>query len=170
MRAKVPQNVEREDQILPFLTIRQLVIMAIWWWVSYIIFSILSKMFYIALWGPVVLFPLIIAGLIAYITINGITFSKWILLIIEHTLTSKKRIWDNSYSIENEMKAIVFPSINSSTKKSEKENKNKKKNKNLSDIMKDFKNKNKENELSIKEIDNNLDQEEQKIMNRLNTI
>ncbi len=171
MRCKVPQNVEREDQILPFLTIRQLIIMSIWGGVSYVVFSVLSKMFYIALWGPIVLFPLIAAWLIAYITINGITFSKWFLLIIEHSLIAKKRVWNNSYSIENEMKAIISPAVNSHVKMTESKNDNsQKKNKNLIDIMKDFKKKDVHNRLSIKKIDDNLDDEEQLILNRLDNV
>ena len=170
MRAKVPQNVQREDQILPFLTIRQLVIMSVWMGVSYVCFLILSKMFYIALWGPIVLLPIIIALLIAYIKVNWITFSKWMLLLFENNLIAKKRVWNNQYSIETLMKALLSPAWNSNVKTIEVKKPYIKKEKNLSEIMQDFKKNDLNNQLSIKKIDEKLDAKEQEIVNRLNNL
>ena len=117
LQYKVPQNVQRDDELLPFLTMKQLIILAIGGGFSYVLFSILSQMFFIEIWGPIVFIPVVFTVATAFVKINGISFPKWFMLIIEYSLIPQKRIWNNKTSVEKYIKAIITSTPKKSTTK-----------------------------------------------------
>lgn len=107
MQYKIPQNVQREDQILSFLTMRQLGILAIGGTICYIIFISLSPYFFIEVWGIALIIPAGFTLAIAFLNIGGVSFLKWFLLIMERQMVSQKRIWNNKHSLDTQMHAMI---------------------------------------------------------------
>ena len=95
MRYKVPQNVQREDQILWFLTLRQVIILILGFGISYSLWSSMSKNYdlnqieIILLWIPAAL-----AAAISFLKIHGISIFKFVLLQIEQLMfRAPRRRW-----------------------------------------------------------------------------
>ena len=92
MRFKVPQNVQREDQILWFLTLRQVVILILGFGISYSLSSSLSKQYdlnqieIILCWVPAA-----IAAIVSFLKIHGISLFKFALLELEQLLFRQPR-------------------------------------------------------------------------------
>ena len=93
--AKVPNDVQREDQILPFVTAKQLVMLLIGFGISYGLFTTLSKTndldeFTLTLvWTPCA-----ISVLFAYFKIKGLTMLQFIFLILEQIIRNPRhRFW-----------------------------------------------------------------------------
>lgn len=94
MRYKVPQNVQREDQILWFITLRQLIILLVGFGISYTIFVKMKakydltgfELFFIWL-------PAGIAAAFAFLKVKGIELLQFITLLIENTLFRRPRRW-----------------------------------------------------------------------------
>ena len=108
LQYKIPQDVQREDRIVSFLTMKQLGILAAGGTISYLIFMMLSKHFFVEVWGPMVGFPMLIAFAIAFLKVNGLTFLRWFYFFLEHAMSPRKRIWSNSRSAESEIKAMII--------------------------------------------------------------
>jgi hypothetical protein len=93
MRYKVPQDVQRADQIIGPLTWKQLIILGAGGGICYAIYVTLAKKYFIEIWLP----PVVIIGgitvALAFLKINGLTFERWILAFIEYHMLPKKRIW-----------------------------------------------------------------------------
>jgi len=84
MRFKVPQDVQREDQILWFITLRQLVILIVGGGISYGLFTNLSKIYELnTLELVVIAIPALISVAFAFLKIHGISLTKFILLLVE---------------------------------------------------------------------------------------
>ena len=86
MQYKVPQNVEREDQILWFITLRQLIILLIGGGISYLLFihfvrgnNSASTLVAILCWVPALL-----SVAFAFLKIKGIGLFQLFLLVMEH--------------------------------------------------------------------------------------
>lgn len=88
MRYKVPQNVEREDQVLWFITLRQLIMLLVGGGISYLLFINLAKgksedelsaLLMIFVWSPLAL-----AALFAFLKIKGMSIAQIFLLVMEH--------------------------------------------------------------------------------------
>ena len=96
MRYKVPQNVQREDQILWFLTLRQLIVIIVGGGISYMLFTSLNKQYelneleQILIWIPAAL-----ALAFAFVKIKGIELTKFILLLLERLFRPAHRRWVN---------------------------------------------------------------------------
>jgi len=95
MRYKVPQDVQREDQILWFITLRQLIMLLVGFGISYMIFKNMEKKYeldtiaHILIWTPAG-----IAALFAFLKIKGIPLVQFIFLLIEHFFFRfPKRYW-----------------------------------------------------------------------------
>ncbi len=92
MRFKVPQNVQREDQILWFLTLRQVIILVVGFGISYTLFNSLSKQYdlnqleVILCWVPAG-----ISAIICFLKIHGISLFKFVLLQLEQLLFRQPR-------------------------------------------------------------------------------
>ena len=107
LQYKIPQNVEREDQILSFLTFRQLGILAAGGAFCYFLYILLAPVFYVEVWGPIVFIPAALTACVAFLDIGGVTFTKWFLLFIEFVVNPKKRIWNNKKSFASELQAML---------------------------------------------------------------
>ncbi len=92
MRFKVPQDVQREDQILWFLTLRQVILLILGFGISYVLFNSLSKQYdlnqleVILCWVPAG-----IAVTIAFLKIHGISLFKFVLLQLEQFIFRQPR-------------------------------------------------------------------------------
>lgn len=93
MQFKVPQDVLRPDKIVGFLTLRQLIIVAIGGGIDYSLYLILSKQYFIEIWLPPVLFIALITVAFAFVKFHDILFEKLILIFIEYKFRPRSRTW-----------------------------------------------------------------------------
>ncbi len=95
LRYKVPQNVQREDQIIWFITMKQLIIILVTGGISYMFYVQLSKLYVLS--GIEIFFiftPLIIGVAFAFLKIKGISLFKFCLLMIEQSMfLPPRRFW-----------------------------------------------------------------------------
>lgn len=98
MRFKVPQNVQRADQILGPITLKQLIILFATGGFSYLMFTQLNKMYYMnQLQQMLIWTPLALGAAFAFINIRGIPLFKFCLLTLEQTIfLPSKRFWQNT--------------------------------------------------------------------------
>lgn len=95
MQYKVPQNVQIEDKILPFMTLRQLMICGGGGGFTYIIYLLLEKQ-PSSIWMPPVGFFALVTVAIAFLKIREIPFVDFILLLLERYLNETNRVWVKS--------------------------------------------------------------------------
>jgi len=96
LQYKIPQNIDVADKIVGPLTLRQLITVAIGAGISYVLFAISSKLYELnTLEYVVIALPAIIAAAAAFIKINNIPFTKFVLLSLEYAIKPKKRFWDH---------------------------------------------------------------------------
>jgi len=96
---KIPQDVEIEDKIFSFLTMRQLIILVIWGGIAYLNFITMAKYWFLApAWWPASFFISVITLLIAFLKLNHLEFHRWVVLFIARFLVPQKRYWINNYS------------------------------------------------------------------------
>lgn len=98
MQFKIPQNVDVDDKIVSFLTMKQLIILVAWGTCVYLFFIFLVKLW--VPWGVVgplifLLSSLVIA--IGFIEINHLSFQRWVALWIASFVIPQKRYWYNWY-------------------------------------------------------------------------
>ncbi len=93
MQYKIPVQIENEDPIFLGLSLRQLAIMMLGFWMAYGIFQTLSP----NLGGEIALLP---SGIIAIITVaiaifkyNEMTFVPFVLSLIRFNIFPRKRNW-----------------------------------------------------------------------------
>jgi len=122
LQFKIPQNVQVEDKIVPFLTVRQLIICCVGGGIAYTFYITLSKSFYIEVWGPPTGISLLITAAIAFLKINDIPFTKWFLLLMEFLLVPRKRVWDKSANRDLLFGFVSTVAVNSASKKPKIEN------------------------------------------------
>lgn len=91
---KIPQNVYVEDRIIGSITLRQIIICLLTGGLSYGMFAsikaagILSSVTGILAW-----IPLVIGAAFAFVKINGISLTRFCLLILEKTDKPAVRVW-----------------------------------------------------------------------------
>jgi hypothetical protein len=90
---KVPQNVQREDQIVGPLTLRQLIICGIGGGLAYAVYIILGREYELITTLPPVIIIAAITLLFAFIKPLDLTFAKFLLVYLEFMLLPKKRYW-----------------------------------------------------------------------------
>ena len=96
LQYKIPQNIDIADKIVGPLTLRQLITVAIGAGISYVLFAVSSKLYELnTLEYVVIALPAIIAAAAAFIKINNIPFTKFVLLSLEYAIKPKKRFWDH---------------------------------------------------------------------------
>lgn len=87
MRYKVPQNVQRADQILWFLTLPQLILLIVGFGISYWLFTTLNKIFILDQISQILVWiPGGIAAAFAFVKIKRIPLFKFILLLFEQNM------------------------------------------------------------------------------------
>lgn len=93
MQYKIPVQIENEDPIVAWLSLRQLAIIMIWWSIAYSLFTSLEK----SLWTEIALIPAIIiwwiALLIALFRYSEMTFIPFILSFIRFKINLEERKW-----------------------------------------------------------------------------
>lgn len=113
MQYKIPQNVGIEDKIVGPLSLRQLIILAVGFGVSYVLFAILSKLYELNILEYIVIaIPGLIAAAFAMIRINDIPLIKYMFLFLEFSIKPKKRIWDH-----RGIASLVSPDLSGSISK-----------------------------------------------------
>ena len=93
MQFKVPQDVLRPDKIVGFLTLQQLIIVAIGGGVDYSLYIVLSKQYLVEIWMPPVLFIALITMAFAFVKFHDILFEKLVLIFIEYKFKPRARMW-----------------------------------------------------------------------------
>lgn len=95
MQYKVPQDVQREDQILWFITLRQLIMLMVGFGISYMIFVKMKQQYdlntveMIFIWLPAA-----IMAAFAFLKIKGIELFHFVSLIVEQIFfRNGKRYW-----------------------------------------------------------------------------
>lgn len=94
MQYKIPVQIENEDPILLGLSLRQLSIIMVWFWIAYSIFWWLTD----AVWSEIAAIPSIIIALIA-VTIaifkySEMTFIPFVLSFIRYKVNLDTRKWN----------------------------------------------------------------------------
>ena len=93
MRYKVIQNVEREDRIIFFITMKQFVILLVGGGLTYSTYVNLAKTYHWEVWFlPTFLLGSITAA-IAFLNIKDLDFVKLLFLIFERIMIPRRRIW-----------------------------------------------------------------------------
>ena len=96
MKFKIPANTELEDKILPFLTVRQLIILTIWGVICYAVFQIFFSLGYVAwVWWTIDFFIWIFFLALAFLKINHLDFHRWLTLLISRIFIPQKRYFNN---------------------------------------------------------------------------
>jgi len=95
MQFKVPQDVQREDQILWFITIRQLAILFVGFGISYFLFVKVTKAYSLNdLESFIIWIPMGLSIAFAFLKIKNVSLLKFILLALEHFIfRARKRFW-----------------------------------------------------------------------------
>lgn len=94
LRFKVPQDVQREDKILFFITLKQLIVLMITGGISYGIFLFMSERYYLSqIAVGFIMLPFILGCLFCFVKIKGLGLPQFLLLNIEHLLLPRRRYW-----------------------------------------------------------------------------
>lgn len=91
MQYKIPQNVQVEDKIVGPLTLKQLIILGVGGGFTYALYTILVKKYYMEVWLPAILPSGLLTLAIAFLSINGIPFFKWVFLVLVHLKNPRVR-------------------------------------------------------------------------------
>lgn len=94
MQFTVPQDVQREDTIIFNITIRQMVICLIGGGLAYAIYiGFSNRGFGTIFWAPPVVIISLLTAAIAFLRINEVSFTKYVLLFVERLINPQKRMW-----------------------------------------------------------------------------
>ncbi len=117
MQYKIPVQIENEDPIVLWLSIRQLTIIMIWFWIAYSIFKSLEP----NTWAEIAFIPSFLIGwiavLIAIFKYSEMTFIPFLLAFLWYNIKMKERIWRNTIDSYN---ALEIWTITVENKKDEK--------------------------------------------------
>jgi len=92
MQYKIPQNVQLEDKILPFMTMKQLIVVGIGGGFAYMLYIGLETQ-PTEVWLPPVVVITVLTLAVAFLKIGNIPFTKYLLLALERYLNAKRRYW-----------------------------------------------------------------------------
>lgn len=97
MQFKVPQDVLRPDKIVGFLTLRQLIIVAIGGGIAYSLYIVLSKQYFVEIWMPPVVVVSLITLAFAFFRFRDIPFEKFLLIFVEYKFRPRARYWQKMH-------------------------------------------------------------------------
>jgi hypothetical protein len=138
MQFKVPQNVQMEDKIVGSLTLKQMIILGAGGGVSYVVYIALARTYYWEVWIAPLIVVMAITCLFAFGKFYNLTFSRFILLWLQHLLIPRQRIWiKKSGDVEmQEILTKISTEVDSKAKKkSERAAETIKKLKNISTVL-----------------------------------
>lgn len=93
MQYKVPQDVQREDTIIGSITFKQMGILAGGGGFAYMIYISLAKNYFLEIWLPPVALIIGITLAFAFLKIHSLTFTRYLICLIEYWVLPRKRIW-----------------------------------------------------------------------------
>ncbi len=101
MQYKVPQNVQREDTILWFITLRQLILLLGGGGISYTLFVQLSKVYDLSgVETILILIPFALSAAFAFLRIKCMSLMEFILVCIEQfAFRAPRRFWSQEGNI-----------------------------------------------------------------------
>jgi hypothetical protein len=93
MQYKIPIQIENEDPIVLGLSLRQLIIIMMWWGLAYVIFKSLESQIW-PQWALLIAAPFAFIGIIiAVIRVAEMTFLPFVLNLIRLKLNANERKW-----------------------------------------------------------------------------
>lgn len=96
MQFKVPQDVQREDQIIGPLTLKQMGILGIGGGTAYAIYVSLARSYYIEVWLPPVAIVGALTLALAFLKVHGLPFHRFLMNFTEYKLLNRQRFWIQS--------------------------------------------------------------------------
>lgn len=93
MQYKIPVQIENEDPIVLWLSLRQLWIIMVWWWIAYSLFTSLAPSIWVEVAAIPSLFIFWIAVMIAIFKYSEMTFVPFILSFIRYKSNIEERKW-----------------------------------------------------------------------------
>lgn len=116
LQYKIPQNIGIEDKIVGPFSLRQLIILAVGGGISYTLFAISSRLYELNVIEYILIaLPALFSLAAAMLKIHNVTFTKYILLMLEFAIKPRKRIWDH-----RGISALVAPDLREKTGAKEK--------------------------------------------------
>ncbi|MBA4336853.1 hypothetical protein C0416_03715 [bacterium] len=112
MQSKVPQNVQMADKIVGPLTLRHMIILGAGGGLAYLIYVILARTYYWEVWFPPVFIISLITLAVAFLRIYNVSFSKFLILLIESLMIPRKRVWKKADAEVIITGTLVKPKIN----------------------------------------------------------
>lgn len=104
MQYKIPIQIENEDVIVAWLSLRQIVIIMVWWWLAYVVFKNAEPRVGATL-GLTFSIPLAVIGIvIALVKVSEMTFLPLILNYFRMFLNSRERKWSQWVDSYSELK------------------------------------------------------------------
>ena len=91
---KIPQNVDIEDRIIGAITLRHVFMLLIGGGASYMSWAMLRAMGIMGFWGVIIsLFPITVSIIFGFVKVQGVTFFRFCLLMIEKAKKPQRRTW-----------------------------------------------------------------------------
>lgn len=134
MQYKVPQNVQMEDKIVGPLTLKQMIILGAGGGVAYVVYIALARTYYWEVWIFPVLVVILITVLFAFVRLYNLSFSRFILLFLQHLLIPRQRIWVKKSGDVEFQEILTKESANADKKTGEKSERSVETMKKLKDI------------------------------------
>ncbi len=91
MQYKIPQNVRVEDKIVGPLTLKQLISLGIGGGITYAIYIKMANDYIFIAWFIPVAITGSLTAAFTFLKIQGLSFAKWMLLMIEYLKNPKRR-------------------------------------------------------------------------------
>ncbi len=95
MQYKIPVQIENEDPILLWLSIRQLIILLVWWVITYQTFQGIAKSAWVAIALIPTIFLAVITLAIALFKYSEMTFLPFIIALLRFLINPRERVWKN---------------------------------------------------------------------------
>lgn len=112
LQYKIPRDIGIADKIVGPFSLKQLIIVAVGGGLSYVIFTIASRLYELNILEYVIIaIPLMLSLAVALIKVNNVTFTKFVLLFLEFSIKPKRRMWDHRGIV-----SITDPNLTDKTK------------------------------------------------------
>ncbi len=98
----VPQFIDSEDKIFGPVTARQFLILMVATLLEFILFKLLSFVTFLIVGVPLIM----VAGVVAFLRVNGATFHYFALNLIQTMRRPKLRVWNKVYT-DSELKDLI---------------------------------------------------------------
>lgn len=93
MRFKVPQDVQRDDNIIGPITLKQLGIMGIGFMLDYAIYISLAKKYFAEVWVLPIIIITALTIAFTFVKVHEMSFFRYVLSLAEYLISDRKRSW-----------------------------------------------------------------------------